>query len=228
MANLQGLLGTMLATGMAGRSARGPAFAMGTQPALARTGGGFKQMAGLASLGYLAYKAYQAHQANNPAAQPSPQVHGNARAATGGDRTGGRSLGDRMADMLSRGPQAEDPAMEAGIDDAKAMLLIRAMVAAANADGVIDEAERRTMLGRLEAAGAGAEERRVLERELANPPSIDDIVAGARDPETAEQIYLAARNAIEPDGKAEQSWLAYLADRLHLSGDRLDELKRSA
>ncbi len=225
MANLQNLLGTMLATGMGGRSARGPAFATGMRPGIGRSGGGFGQAAGLASLGYLAYKAYQQYQTNNPAAQQGTQVHGNARSATGG----GRSLGDRMADMLSRGPHQEDPAMEAGIGDQKAILLIRAMVAAANADGEIDESERRHILSQVDAAGGDAEDRRILERELADPPSIDDIVAGAGgDPETAEQVYLAARTAIKPDGKAEQSWLAYLADRLNLSGERLDQLKQSA
>src|SRR5690242_19296495 len=59
MANLQNILGTMLATGMGGRSNRGPSFATGNT-----SGMGVGNAVGLASLGYLAYKAWQERQQN--------------------------------------------------------------------------------------------------------------------------------------------------------------------
>lgn len=222
MANLGGLLGTMLATGMGGRSRRGPIFASGTRTPAVRGGGGFGQMAGLASLGYLAYKAYQERQGNQPAAGGDATMRPHARAAAGGQP----SLGDRMAEALSRGPGGNTP--EPQIGDQKALLLVRAMVAAANADGEIDQQERGRILKALADAGAGDDDRRILERELDRPASMDDIVAGARDPETAEQVYLASELAIEPDGRAEQSYLRYLADRLNLPQDRVEELRRIA
>ena len=49
------------------------------------------------------------------------------------------------------------------------MLLIRAMIAAANADGEITPDERQMITGKLDQAGAGPDERAVLERELAEP-----------------------------------------------------------
>ena len=47
-----------------------------------------------------------------------------------------------------------------------ALLLIRARVAAAHADGNVSWKERRAIMGRLDQAGAGPEERRFVECEL--------------------------------------------------------------
>jgi len=232
MANLTGLLGTMLATGMAGRSHRGPSFAaspFGLGGGASR--GGFRQTAGLAALGYLAYKAYQDYQRNNPS-QPQAQAQagsGGGHVLGGGQpstqaqaRQGDESLGDRLSRMLRPEQRA---APEAAVDDPKALLLIRAMVAAAAADGVIDADERRRIIGRAEDAGAGPEERRLLERELAAPQSIDTLVRDVRDPETAEQVFLASTLAIEADTPAERSYLQYLAARLNLDPQRAQELQ---
>ncbi|HEY0837592.1 MAG TPA: DUF533 domain-containing protein [Azospirillum sp.] len=227
MANLTGLLGTMLATGMAGRSRRGPAF--GASPFGLGGGssrGGFRQTAGLAALGYLAYKAYQDYQGRNP-----PQAQAGAGPAMGGTssqaqaRQGEESLGDRLSRMLRPEQRA---APETAVDDPKALLLIRAMVAAAAADGVIDADERSRILGRAEDAGAGPEERRLLERELAAPQSIDALVRDVRDAETAEQVFLASTLAIDADTAAERSYLQYLAARLNLDPQRVQELQGAA
>src|SRR4051812_15126391 len=66
MADLTGVLGTMLATGMGGRSSRGPAFSASPFGMGGGGGGGmdFKNVAGLGALGYLAYKAFQERQQN--------------------------------------------------------------------------------------------------------------------------------------------------------------------
>lgn len=219
MAGLENVLGGLLASGMGGRSSRGPAFATSSMSG-GMAGGGFKQQAGLAALGYLAYKAYQNMKTSDPAAVQAPTVHGQGQAAHGT----GPSLGDRLGDLISRGPA---PAVEpsARLGDQKAMLLIRAMVAAANSDGVISEDERRTILSKLDAAGAGPEERRLVERELADPPSLDDVVAGVRDPETAQQVYIASEIAIGPGSHGGESYLRYLADRLRLTPQQIVDLR---
>ncbi len=214
MANLQKLLGTMLATGMAGRGQSGPglASAMG-----ASRGGGFKNAAGLAALGYLAYKAFQDRQANQ--AQTSPTTP-----ATGS----GPSLSERLSSIFS--PQASQPVPDSGfpelaMEDRKALLLIRAMIAAANADGVITPDERSVIVSKMDEAGAGPDEHRVLEQELANPLSMDALLREVQDEETAEQVYLASTIAIEADTPAEQSYLQYLAARLNLPPERIQALR---
>src|SRR5688572_11521291 len=94
MGNLSKVLGVMLASGLAGRSGRGPAFAAATplflgkgkkkfkkghyghgQPPVAAGGMGLTEKAGLAALAYLAYKAYQDSQKGTPTASPSPSRH---------------------------------------------------------------------------------------------------------------------------------------------------------
>jgi uncharacterized membrane protein YebE (DUF533 family) len=187
-----------------------------------RSGGSLRNMAGIAGLGYLAYKAYDKYQQSQSG---RPQGAGSSQ---GG---GGPSLGDRLAGLLGGGDeqsQAQAQAAEAAIDDQHALLLIRAMIAAAYADGEITPDERGRILGRLDEAGADAEERRVVEQEIANPKSMDAIVRDVKDQETAEQVYLASLLAIEPDSQAERSYLDYLAARLNLSADEVKELRSLA
>lgn len=240
MANLAGILGTMLATGMGGRSRRGPSFASspfgmaGPAAGMARSGGGFKQAAGIGALGYLAYKAYQEYQRNNPGGFGSA---GTGTAGTGAAGTagqprpadGGQSLGDRIAGMLrpEREPERA-PEPEATLDDRKALLLIRAMIAAAAADGEIDAAERGRILSNLDQAGADADDHRFVEQELAAPQSLDTLIGEVRDQETAEQVYLASEMAIEVDSPAERSYLQYLAARLNLDPARVEALNKMA
>jgi uncharacterized membrane protein YebE (DUF533 family) len=227
----------MLASGMGGRSRRGPAFA--ASPFLgSRSGGmgGFRNMAGLGALAYLGYKAYQEYQKNNPGAAGAGTT-GTARDGTTGaapagagtaSRDRGPSLGERLGDLLGMGGGREPEPEPAALDDAHAMLLIRAMIAAANADGEITPDERERITSKLDQAGAGAEERAVLERELQNPRSVDQIVREVHDRETAEQVYLASRIAMNPDTPAERAYLEFLASRLELPADRRDELDAAA
>jgi len=90
------------------------------------------------------------------------------------------------------------------------------MIAAAAADGEIDPAERQAILGQAEQAGLGAEERSFLERELASPPSLDEVLAQVKRPELAPQVYAASLLAIEVDTPAEERHLTDLARRLGL------------
>ena len=108
------------------------------------------------------------------------------------------------------------------------MLLIRAMIAAANADGEITPDERQMITGKLDQAGAGPDERAVLERELESPRSADQIVREVHDQETAEEVYLASRIAMNPDTSAEKAYLDFLAARLEIPPDRLNELDAAA
>lgn len=48
-----------------------------------------------------------------------------------------------------------------------------------------------------------AEDRRIVEREIANPKPFDQLVGQVRDQETADEFYLASRAAI--DGETEQN-----------------------
>jgi uncharacterized membrane protein YebE (DUF533 family) len=237
MADLQRLLGGMVASGMGGRSRRGPAFAASPFLGSRSSGmGGLGNMAGLGALAYLGYKAYQEYQKNNPGTAGAGRGSTTGTGTTGtvptgagaGSRQGGPSLGERIGDILGMGSEPAREPEPATLDDAHAMLLIRAMIAAANADGEITPDERQRITSKLDQAGAGAEERAVLERELQNPRSADQIVREVADQETAEQVYLASRIAMNPDTSAERAYLDFLAARLNIPADRLSQLNAAA
>jgi uncharacterized membrane protein YebE (DUF533 family) len=97
-----------------------------------------------------------------------------------------------------------------------ALLLVRAMIAAALSDGVLDGSERAFIIGRLGAAGISSEEQRFLAEEIARPWPPAQFVAAAKGPEQRAEIYLASALAIDADTEAERAYLKYLAAALSL------------
>jgi uncharacterized membrane protein YebE (DUF533 family) len=97
-----------------------------------------------------------------------------------------------------------------------ALLFLRTMVAAAAADGQIDESERTRITKGLSEAGIDPEATRWLEREMAAPADVEELAAGVTTPEKAAQVYAAARIAIDPDTIQEREFLRQLAEALDL------------
>ena len=118
------------------------------------------------------------------------------------------------------------PVAAAPSGDAEAVVLIRAMIAAAHADGVIDEAERRTILERLQGLALSAEEHAFIVQELLAPTDMETIVRGVRTPEMAEQVYAVSLMAIEADTEQERRYLATLAGRLGLDSAAVERIQR--
>lgn len=273
MANLQNILGTLLATGMGGHSRRSPQdlgsilnrSGMGSGSAMhARSGMGVGPMAGLGALAYLAYRAYQERQQNMPpSGQPSsgqapassgqpgtspwgapPSGSGNTPGGIlggilgGAGASGAGSLGERLSQVFQQRtapPPDTAPAgagegafPELAMEDQHALLLIRAMIAAANADGEISPAERQRVMSALDEAGGGPEERRVVEQELSQPQSLDSLVRSVTDPDMAEQVYLASLMAVDREHEAERAYLTYLATRLKIAPQRAEQLNQAA
>jgi uncharacterized membrane protein YebE (DUF533 family) len=110
---------------------------------------------------------------------------------------------------------------------ADAVLLIRAMIAAANADGVIDAQERANILDRLKSADLSGEERDFIVHELLSPQDLETITAAVTSPELARQVYLVSLMTIEVDTEAEQIYLDKLARRLGLSEADLTDINAS-
>lgn len=97
-----------------------------------------------------------------------------------------------------------------------ALLVMRAMIAAAAADGRIDEGERERILGTLKKAGIDNEGVHIIEAELARPASAAELAAAVKSPETAIQVYTAARRIITPNTVEERVFLAHLSAALGL------------
>lgn len=113
------------------------------------------------------------------------------------------------------------PAAATGEDSARmadAAHLIRSMIAAAHADGLIDAEERAGILERALDAGLDASTQQFLMSELRAPATLEQIVAATR-PALRLETYAAALLAIQVDTEAERAWLDRLAAALGLSAE---------
>lgn len=106
-----------------------------------------------------------------------------------------------------------------------ALHLVRAMICAANADGLIDAQEREALIGRARDAGMGNEELEALDVEMRAPLTLQQLVV--RTPaELRDEVYAAALIAITADTEEENRFLAELATQLQLSADAQREIRQ--
>jgi uncharacterized membrane protein YebE (DUF533 family) len=155
------------------------------------------KLGGLVLVGGLAYKAYQNYQAGKPPLQ------------IGSEPSAAPSGSGFEADRQSQ---------------ADAVLYLRAMIAAAAADGTIDEQERQHILGGFSRVGIDAEATAFLESEFANPASARELAALAKTPEVRAQVYTAARMTIDPDQGSERRFLGDLEGALGLDHALVDHI----
>lgn len=163
-------------------------FLLGTKTGREMAGGA-AQLGAAALIGGLAYKAFQNYKSGQPLISTGDPVQA-APAGSGFE------------------PQA--------MSNDSAVRIIRAMIAAAAADGRIDERESEKILAAFRQAGADKEAEAFLGREIASPASAAVLAEGVRSETEALEIYTAARIAIEVDMDAEQNFLSDLATRLRI------------
>lgn len=125
------------------------------------------------------------------------------------------------------GLRAPESAGEEAVLEERALVLIRAMVSAAKADGEIDPAERGRIAGQVKESGAGAEALEFLMAEMQRPQDVVGLVAQVRGPEEAVAVYAASLLAIEVDTAAERDYLARLSRSLGLDADAVGEVHRT-
>ena len=218
--SLKRVLGMMLATRMAGRGRRRGALGTAAMLGLGRRRGIGGKL-GMAALGYMAYRAYQDHQTRS-----GGSTGGASRSGIGGiiqevaDRiTGGGTTPERSAGAQPAATPdiQEEERAAAEFSDERALLLIRAMITASYSDGALSEAERARIMGEIDQAGADSEDRQTMEREIANPKPLDELLRQVNDHDTAQEFYLASRAAIDGETEQNRSYLADLRQRLSLS-----------
>lgn len=205
MFNPEKLLGQLLGDSMSGqlggkRRSRGPSGLFGG------ISGTSKAQLGIGLLG-VAMAAYQHYQQNstspNPlaGATPPPPPPGPSAAV----------------------PPPPPPAAAASPERlAHAMHLLRAMITAAHADGLIDGAEREAILGRARQAGLGDEDLRALDAEIRAPFTLEQLAVRTA-PDQRGEVYAAALLTIGADTPDEQAFLDRLAAALPLeAGARRD------
>lgn len=172
-----------------------------------KRGGGLMSYGTAAAVGALALHAYQAYQ-RGQAAQSTPPMNPAQVQST-------------PAHVL---PHAA-PAADGGAFE---LVLIRAMVGAAKADGHMDATETQALFGQVERLGLDSEAKGYVFDLLNKPVDLDSIAGAVATPEQAAEVYLASRLAIDPDQPAEQSYLDALAARLKLPSELRAHLDQQA
>ena len=113
-------------------------------------------------------------------------------------------------------PETAPPRPVAAAETSEALLLLRAMIAAARADGALDAAERRAIAAQLDSAGLSPAERDRVLADFDQPATPEELARAARDPMLAAQLYAAACAGAGEVSAGERAWLDRLATALKL------------
>ena len=147
-----------------------------------------------------------------------------ALAALQNARAGGQaSPGAQLA--ASAAPRPEDVAAVTSEEGER--LALRAMIAAAKADGQIDEEEMDRILGHMNADDVTAAERQFVLDEIRKPLDPSDLAKDVRNPAQAAEVYAASLLAIDVDSEAERAYLRNLAAALRLDPGVVSFLHRT-
>ena len=113
-------------------------------------------------------------------------------------------------------PVAAAPEEEPSAESAEALLMLRAMIAAAKADGAIDAEERGRIAAQLDGAGLSPAARDMVLADFDKPLTPAALAKLASDPMLAAQLYAAAVVGAGEIAEAERAWLDQFAKALKL------------
>ncbi len=202
---LDQLVGSGAAGGFAGGLAGGALANMLGGKKGRKLAGSALKLGGLAVVGGLGYKAWQNYQ-QGAATQASAQP----------------------VDRSVEPPPADGAFMPAPNDAAGAnalsLLLARAMIAAAKADGQIDTRESQAILNQINALELPADDKAFLFEEYGRPLDIEALARDVDSPEHAAEVYAASVLMVEPPSPAEKIYLDTLARSLRLEDGLVQQL----
>lgn len=213
LGDLGGLLGGLLGGGGGGGAGMGGGLGglggllggllgggspMGGSPQ-GRSGGG-ANYAALASLGMMAFQAYQSWQRS----QATQQQQAPQQAM-------------RTVDMLA-GPEVEE----------HSHAILRALIAAAKADGRFDDAEKRMINAEIARHTDDPQLQQWLDDEVAKPLDAGEVAQSATDPGMAAEMYLASVMLVDDQQDAERNYLDELAAALGIDPDLQVHLEQQA
>jgi uncharacterized membrane protein YebE (DUF533 family) len=178
------------------------AILLGTQGGRAITGSAVK-LGGLAAIGGLAYKALRNHQEGRPLTAGVPGL-----------------------EQLTAAPNGSGFS-EGGHTNESALLLVRAMVATAASDGVVQPSQRVKIVGEMKDGGLDPQAAEFLDAEIQHPATIDEIAKGVgSSKELALQVYAAAH--LVASSEPEKRFLKDLAAALTLDPSLIAHFNQTA
>jgi uncharacterized membrane protein YebE (DUF533 family) len=172
-----------------------------------KVAGSAAKLGGLAVVGGLAYQAWQ-----------------NWQRKQGGET---QTINTNTQPPELAPPPADSPFAQHVSANERAKASLVAMIAAAKADGHIDNSEQQRIRGRMSDLVDDGEAKTFLLDEMMAPNDMERVAALATTPERAMEIYTASCIAIDLDHPEERAWLDKLATRLKLDPALTEEIERS-
>ena len=160
----------------------------------------------MAAVAGLAYKAYQNYQAGQ-----KPDEACNATPPTG-------FLPPPIDSEFAHHAAAPST-------DEFTLALVKAMIAAAQADGHVDAEETNRISEKLATSGDDEDAQQFIHAELAKPVDIDSLVDSARSKAQKVELYTGSRQTIDPQTRSERGYLDMLAGRLALPDSLVDHIE---
>ena len=202
MKDLQKLVGSLnksgALSGFLGGVAGGGLSGLATSKSGKKTSKKVVKYGALAAIGGLAWKAYQQYAQKSSAAEPS----------TAHPRSGNFNYHSTPMQQQSFEHVVEDD------NEGGQLLLMRAMIAAAYADGHIDEQERQRIFAQVENMDLQTHEKAMLFDELRQPMSLSELVNAVPNVQTGIEVYAASASAIDLSQPISGQYLDALANKL--------------
>jgi uncharacterized membrane protein YebE (DUF533 family) len=203
-------LASSIPGGLAGGAAAGGIMALLVSNKSARKyAGKAAQYGGATVLGGLAYKAYQNWSSNAPATT---------------QQASSQPVAD--SDEARFHQQAIDGASESQNDFE--LTLVKAMIAAARADGHMDAQEQQRIFQAVEKMNLSSQEKAIVFDSLQKNIPIQELVNGISTMELKAEIYLASCLVIDPNQPGEREHLDKLGSALALPEELLQQLELQA
>ena len=117
--------------------------------------------------------------------------------------------------------------LESDAANERSLTLLKAMIAAAKADGHIDDTEMADINQQIAALGLTGDIAGFVQAEIASPATFEELAALSNDPETGAEIYLISTMVINKENEAERAYLDALAKALELPDSLLVELEKA-
>lgn len=196
--------GSGAAAGLAGGVAGGALVSALTSKSGRKAAGSVARIGGLAAVGALAWNAYKKYQGDSGAAIEGPVTPG-VRSQVAAGPVDWQQL-----------PRDQFTALGSNQGGSQGLLVLRAMIAAAMADGQISPQEQLRLIDRLDVLGLSQEERSMLFDEIRHPLPCAALVAQVNDPVVAIEVYTAAAMMLDTRCVAAENFLGQLAAGLKL------------
>ncbi|MDH4569885.1 tellurite resistance TerB family protein [Pseudomonas sp. BN414] len=112
--------------------------------------------------------------------------------------------------------------------DDHSLAILRALIAAAKADGRIDEQEKQTIYAEISRHTDDPQLQAWLDQEVQRPLDAAEVAQAASDPGMAAEMYLASVMLVDDQQTAERAYLDELAYQLRLDPNLQSQLEQQA